>query len=316
MSTESNLRKHLLELCEQPRTPHSEGYQAAQKYLRKTLQSWGYDVKSHPFVAPFLGRCENLYVETGDLNQPAILVGAHYESRKESGLAADDNASAVSVVLELARHFSKESHKNFTFVFFDVEERFYGAALRGSRAFAKFYTRPIKKVFILDLVGGSMLPGLENAYFQFGEGTEKLEHPRLRFFHFPTTMLEPLGSWKPRSDYDAFRKRGIPFTFLSTGTPWYYHTSFDTPEIIRWDKMTYFYDALLAGLERPGAKANWNHLNEFVDAVLESPELHANAVFNLKKKSLHPSRWDIVRFYFHVLSKIRKQGPKLWQAAD
>jgi hypothetical protein len=46
-----------------------------------------------------------------------------------------------------------------------------------------------------------------------------------------------MGPMFARSDYLAFRKRNVPFVFLSTGTPWYYHTPHDDPDRLDFAKL-------------------------------------------------------------------------------
>ncbi|MBN8555607.1 MAG: M28 family peptidase [Deltaproteobacteria bacterium] len=316
MIEEKNLRAHIEHLTKKPRVPHSEGYFAAQKYIIETLQAQNWEVKIHSFKDLRMGVCKNIYVESGDSSAPARLVGGHYESCKQSGVAADDNASAVAVLLELAREL-KNSNQAFTLVFFDIEENFGIGPLRGSKAFAPYYKRPIDYAVIMDLVGGSLTPTLENAYFQFGEALPTLTGEDLEFFHLPIKFVEPLGRLGARSDYDAFRVQGIPFTFLSSGTPWYYHTPYDTPEILRFEKMTKFTKALHRHLlENSSSSKNpapWNRFRSFMSKLAECPELKTPHLEKMKTIEGEPSRWQLLRLHWDVLTRIKKQGPALWK---
>lgn len=85
------------------------------------------------------------------------LVGAHYDTVKGSP-GADDNASAVSVLLECCRLFSEEGISTpFKFVFFTLEERpAYHTPFMGSTVFAqnaRAADETILGAIILEMVG-------------------------------------------------------------------------------------------------------------------------------------------------------------------
>ncbi|MBD2385478.1 M28 family peptidase [Cylindrospermum sp. FACHB-282] len=81
----------------------------------------------------------------------AILVAAHYDTVAFSA-GADDNASGVAVVLEVARLFASGSlPQTLQLAFFDKEE----AGLLGSRAFVNKAThlQNLRGVIVMDMVG-------------------------------------------------------------------------------------------------------------------------------------------------------------------
>ncbi|MEM7712811.1 MAG: M28 family peptidase [Cyanobacteria bacterium P01_A01_bin.68] len=81
----------------------------------------------------------------------AILLAAHYDTVLNSP-GADDNASGVAVLLEIARLFNSVSTpRTLQLAFFDKEE----AGLLGSRAFASNTARlqNIRGVIVMDMVG-------------------------------------------------------------------------------------------------------------------------------------------------------------------
>ncbi|WP_041233046.1 M20/M25/M40 family metallo-hydrolase [Cylindrospermum stagnale] len=81
----------------------------------------------------------------------AILVAAHYDTVNSSP-GADDNASGVAVVLEVARILaSRPIPRTLQLAFFDKEE----AGLLGSRAFVSKATRlqNLRGVIVMDMVG-------------------------------------------------------------------------------------------------------------------------------------------------------------------
>lgn len=309
---ETALRAHLSQLCKSDRLPGSSGYFEAKRYIQDCLRSYGYQPQSHIFTCQSGKSADNIFVES-PADGDRVLIGAHYDSLAKSGQGADDNASAIAVLLELARSLSKDSP--FTFVFFDREERHRWTALEGSGKFAKFYKKKLSKVLIMDLVGGSLAPGFENFYFQFGSALPALQHPPLEFAHFPVKLLEP--TFIPRSDYFAFRRRGVAYCFLSSGTPWYYHTPHDTLERLDFTKMARLLDCLL-GLSDTwhssrSTQANWSQWSGFIKKIRQIPGLEDSPLFKKIENVKEPSRFQIVRLYSVLLPYLRQKGLELWE---
>lgn len=313
------LKAHVLELCKHIRTPRSEGYFKSQVYLREQIKQLGATPLDHAFNVWGLGECTNIYCELGDPALPRVLIGAHYESREESGPAADDNASACAVLLELIPLLKTVKDSSFVVMFFDMEENYKMSSLRGSRAFARWYSKPLSKVIVLDLVGGSLAPGFENAFLQFGPAFEKFSHPSYDFLHLPMKIVEPAGSIGARSDYDEFRKRGIPHTFISSGTPWYYHTPNDTPEILSYEKMNALTEVLWTALEKNAsrqvnAEGTNQDVSSFLNRFYSTPELRSPRLERFTQSNGELSRLDITMLYWDILPKLRHHGPALWKA--
>jgi hypothetical protein len=318
-SLEESLRRHVDLLCKEPRSPQSPGYFKSQAYLKDVLRGLGLEAKEHPFrVWGFDANCTNIYAESSAGSSPVTLIGAHYDARACSGLAADDNASAVAVAIETARNLLREKSTPFVLVFFDMEEIFKLQNLQGSKAFAKFYTRPIDRVVVLDLVGGALTPHFQNIYLQFGGALPALEGTDLEFLHLPMHILEPIGSIGARSDYDAFRKKKIPFTFISSGTPWYYHTKFDTPEVLMYAKMAGLTKCLTNALSKsPVHVDNSGTLEAFQKFLMnlrKTKVLNTPLVERLVSTHRLPSRLEMIRLYMHMLPTLRKHGRDLFQA--
>lgn len=181
-----------------------------------------------------------------------IIVGVHYDHLGVRNgamfVGADDNATGVAMMLELARHFSQSPEKprrSIVFVGFDLEEHM----LWGSRWFAAHSPVPLEqvKLFITaDMIGRSLgdldlpvvfalgsehSPQVKQALDRIGR-PEGLEISRLG--------IDLVGT---RSDYGPFRDREVPFLFFSTGEHPDYHTPRDTP-----DKIDYAKTARISGL--------------------------------------------------------------------
>ncbi|MDH4229168.1 MAG: M28 family peptidase [Nitrospirota bacterium] len=105
---ESRLRGHVQRLAGEigPRGLfRPEALTAAENYIRDTWEQMGHAVTREP-VAAANGLSHNLIVERpGSVNGNLWLVGAHYDTVATTP-GADDNASAVACLLEIARFFS------------------------------------------------------------------------------------------------------------------------------------------------------------------------------------------------------------------
>jgi hypothetical protein len=310
---DQSLKNHVDVLCHEPRTPQSAGYFKVQEYLKNCLQAMELTPQEHHFSVWGLPKCTNIFAENS-IAGPRLLIGAHYETRDCSGVGADDNASAVAVAIEVAKRLS--SRVPLTVIFFDMEEQWRWRCLQGSKAFAKFNVKPLARVIILDLVGGVLAPGFENIFLQFGPGFSQLRSPSLEFLHLPMSFLEPLGEWAARSDYDGFRRKNIPYTFITSGTPWYYHTAFDRPEILHFSKMAELVKTICDNLDSPEAmpdeKTARASFLKFARKINNIPELHYRLTAQLIDEERLPSRLEMVRIYAHVLPRMRRHGPKLW----
>ena len=98
----SALFQHLTELTREPRTPKSPSHAQARRYIRSCLEHSGFDVQERRFEGPNLDGFNILarpIPQRDDL--PLLIVGAHYDSVKNSP-GADDNASGVAALLTLA----------------------------------------------------------------------------------------------------------------------------------------------------------------------------------------------------------------------
>ncbi len=177
-----------------------------------------------------------------------VIVAAHFDHLGIRGgklyPGADDNASGVAMMLEVARCVAtgpQPPKRSIMFIGFDLEE----AGLYGSRYFVAHSPVPLERVALFvtaDMIGRS-LAGICGDHV-FVMGTEHA--PGLR------PWIDRAGRGRPltvdllgsdilvlnRSDYGPFRSRGIPFLFFTTGENPRYHSPRDTPETLDHSKMT------------------------------------------------------------------------------
>lgn len=155
-----------------PRPSGSEALARQAEYIAERLREAGLEVEEQRFAAATpRGTVEfrNIIGKTrgrrGD--RPVILLGAHHDTKWMTNLTfvgANDGASGVAVLLEIARVSARQP--NLWFVFFDGEEcvREYGPndGLHGSRYFVENLKRSgqsarIQAMVLLDMVGDARL---------------------------------------------------------------------------------------------------------------------------------------------------------------
>jgi Zn-dependent M28 family amino/carboxypeptidase len=176
-----------------------------------------------------------------------VILSAHYDHLGvRNGVlypGADDNASGVAMMLEVARSLveaPQKSRRSLMLVSFDLEEN----GLFGSRYFVDHPPIPLDKVKLFitaDLIGRSL--GGVCGSFVFVMGTERA--PEIRPWIDQAAAGRPitlgiLGSdilLIDRSDYGPFRASKIPYLFFSTGENPRYHSPDDTPDTLDYPKL-------------------------------------------------------------------------------
>ena len=195
-----------------------------------------------------------------------VVIGAHYDSCFNPG--ADDNASGVAGLIELAR-LLKGTHlaSNLKFVAFTNEEPpFFMTERMGSRVYVRDVRAREEKVrvaIILEMLGfyserpfsqrylpllGPFYPNRANfialvGNFRTHTVTEKLYKAFRTHSDFPVAMITSPG-FIPGinfSDHWSFWKEGIP-ALMITDTAFlrnpHYHRSSDLPQTLDYEKMT------------------------------------------------------------------------------
>jgi hypothetical protein len=125
------LRRHvevLAELIGERNTPRPSSLDASRSYLRRELSDMGHQVIDRPFRV-FDRAAMNLEVVLPGTRPelPTLVIGAHYDS-VEGTPGADDNASAVAILLEISRALvNRPVRRTVRIVFYDCEEQPYFA---------------------------------------------------------------------------------------------------------------------------------------------------------------------------------------------
>jgi Zn-dependent M28 family amino/carboxypeptidase len=153
------LRTHVEVLASVPRPPESRAHQQARRYVRDQLRQNGFAVQAVTQTLADSMPCTNVLTEPvpADEELPLLIVGAHYDSVPGSP-GADDNASAVAALLELARWLRprlagpEDLRARLQLVAYDLEE--YG--LLGSYAHASALQaagQPVRGMLALEMLG-------------------------------------------------------------------------------------------------------------------------------------------------------------------
>ncbi|NWF70902.1 MAG: M20/M25/M40 family metallo-hydrolase [Chloroflexi bacterium] len=137
--------------------------QQSQGNLSLTVQPFEFTYRDLPYVG---------YNVIGILNgtQPGagvIIVGAHYDSisfdfenSTTNAPGANDNATGVAALLELARIISQRPHRQtIVFVAFGAEEIGRLGSMAFARDYVQAYNLPVMAMLNLDIIGSSTGPG-------------------------------------------------------------------------------------------------------------------------------------------------------------
>ncbi|HEX7621860.1 MAG TPA: M28 family peptidase [Anaerolineales bacterium] len=219
-----------------PRTPGSTAHTKAITYIQQELEKAGW--KAQIQSTEWLGFSVNNIIASRSDTAPAIIVGAHYDSRlladQDSGfgrlqpvLGANDGASGVAVLLELGRTLPPDTVPVWL-VFFDAEDN--GGLdnrqwIMGSRAFVSSLTVIPQAAVIVDMVGDVNLNIFE----------ERNSDPILTAEIWAQAAALGFGKYfiaTPKydmiDDHTPFLEAGIPAVDIIDFDYPYWHTSADT----------------------------------------------------------------------------------------
>lgn len=222
-----------------PRVPGSRGHAQVQEWMRTELEAAGWQVEIQTSQA--LGHpIENIVARRSD-EAPQIILGAHYDTRMYADRDADvgnqtkpvpganDGASGVAVLLELARSLPKNTVPVWL-VFFDAEDNGNIKGwdwILGSREFVRNNPVAPRAVVIVDMIGDSDLniqrernsnSGIMN---EIWDVAKELGHDD-RFL--------PGYKWSMTDDHTPFLEAGIPAVDIIDFDYPYWHTMQDTPD--------------------------------------------------------------------------------------
>jgi Zn-dependent M28 family amino/carboxypeptidase len=221
------------------RLPGSEGHARVQAWIGEELVKAGWQVEIQESEA--LGHpIQNIVAKRSD-EPPQIIIGAHYDSRMFADNdpdpaqhtsfvpGANDGASGVAVLLELARSLPEETVPVWL-VFFDAEDngRIEGWDwILGSREFVKNNPIQPRAVIVVDMIGDADLniykernsnPDLTDEIWEVAKG---LGYESKFIPEYKHSMLD---------DHTPFLEAGIPAVDIIDFDYPYWHTVQDTPD--------------------------------------------------------------------------------------
>ena len=260
--SEQNLKKTVSYLASDElkgRLAGSEGEKKASEFISKGfkslklkpyngksyIQNFSYDLKLNPHEESSAVQINSRNV-IGYLDNKAsktIIIGAHYDhlglnehhnstlmnSNGQIHNGADDNASGVSAVLELARMFSQNKTKekaNYVFALFSGEED----GLMGSKKFAEEVKNQYPNVISminLDMIGRL---NKDKDLTVGGVGTSPVFGEMIKKYKPAGFNLAIDSAGVGPSDHTSFYLKDIPVLFLFTGTHSDYHKPTDDTE--------------------------------------------------------------------------------------
>ena len=252
------LRRHVFTLA---KTERNTDLETPVRYIESAFAAHGLASKRQTFES---GGRNVSNVEVSPSGPAAIVVGAHYDTVPGSP-GADDNASAVAALIELAGLLGKE-RLPIRFVAFANEELPYhmgpemGSWVSARRS--REQTEPLRGMISLEMLGcyrdepGSQRypPPLSFIYPNRGDfiafvgdvGARALVRESIGLFR-KHTQFPSEGVAAPafvpgimRSDHASFRNQGFP-AFMLTDTAYNrnprYHKASDTPDTLDYERM-------------------------------------------------------------------------------
>ena len=223
-----------------PRSPETEGHAKLRAWIQDeiVLAGWQVEVQEteamgHPVI--------NIIARNSD-EPPQIIIGAHYDSRifadhdpdvanqTQPVPAANDGASGVAVLLELARSLPKDTIPVWL-VFFDAEDngRIEGWDwILGSREFVRNNpTLHPQAVVIVDMIGDADL----NIYKERNSNAAITDEiwGTAQSLGYENKFI-PTYKYSMEDDHTPFLEAGIPAVDIIDFDYPYWHTIGDTPD--------------------------------------------------------------------------------------
>jgi glutaminyl-peptide cyclotransferase len=221
-----------------PRVPDSPARARTIAYIGNELRKAGWQAEIQATTWQGIS-IHNIIASRTD-QAPQILLGAHYDSRlladQDPGPSrnapvpgANDGASGVAVLLELARSLPKDNLPTWL-VFFDAEDDG-GIAGRdwimGSQAFVAALTFHPRAAIIVDMVGDADL----NIYEEQNSNAALVSEiwGQAASLGFERQFI-PTIKYNMEDDHSPFIRAGIPAVDIIDFDYPYWHTAADTPD--------------------------------------------------------------------------------------
>lgn len=252
------------------------GSRIAAEYIKSKLQSIGINYTIQPFEAYSPAKNRRFYIHPDSISKyklitehqslklqnilglikgkgkntsDYVIIGAHYDHLGMDDTldgdkiynGADDNASGVSAVLQIAEAFIKsgqQPERNIIFAFWDGEEM----GLLGSEYFISNTPYTIKAYLNFDMIGRNNDESKPEQVVYFYTSTHPVFGDWLKddIKTYNLKLSPDYKSWdKPISGSDnaSFAKRGVPIIWYHTDGHPDYHKPSDHVDKINWEKL-------------------------------------------------------------------------------
>lgn len=231
-----------------PRTPGSTAHQQTVIWIQSKLLefNWETEIQSEQIPVTLI---QNIVGKREGSDGPWIIIAAHYDSRliaDQDGDSlkkqlpvpgANDGASGVAVLLELARVLPQSLDKNIWLVFFDAEDQ--GRIdnwdwILGSTSMADHLEKQPDQLILLDMIGDEDL----NIYYEKNSDVQLREE----IWQIAAQLgygenFIPQEKFSMLDDHIPFAKKGVKVVDLIDFDYPYWHTSQDTMDKISADSL-------------------------------------------------------------------------------
>lgn len=240
------------------RYPGSTGHETILVWLEEQLiqYSWTVEIQTIDIDGRLI---KNLIAKRGG-EEDYLLIGTHYDTRIYADLdpnpdsqispvpGANDGASGVAVLMELARILPLNRNMPIYLVFFDWEDN--GDIdewdwIQGSRAYVEYMKNLPDSVIIVDMIGDTDLQiykehnSDENIMEQIWDQADKLGYGEVFLDEYKHTILD---------DHIPFVEAGIPAVDIIDLDYPHWHTTSDTIDKISSESLKAVGDTLFAWL--------------------------------------------------------------------
>ena len=222
-----------------PRVPGTDGHAKILEWMQSELEAAGWQVEVQESEA--LGHPIKNMVAKRNSESPQIILGAHYDTRiyadsdpdlskrTEHVPGANDGASGVAVLLELARTLPEDTPPIWL-VFFDAEDNGNIEGwdwILGSREFVKNNSFQPRAVVIVDLIGDADL----NIYKEYNSNPELTDEiwNTANSLGYGDKFI-PDYKHSMIDDHTPFLEVGLPAIDIIDFDYPYWHTVEDTPD--------------------------------------------------------------------------------------
>lgn len=225
-----------------PRLPGSDAHRQVVDWIQTETEEHGWQTEvqhavmlGHPIVNVVAKR-----LPEQDADIPWIIIGAHFDSRliadkdpdptrrSQPVLGANDGASGVAVLTELARTLSPDLQKEVWLVFFDAEDNGNIPGwdwILGSRAFVDNLVGQPDAAVIVDMIGDADL----NIYMERNSNAELTAQIWATAADLGySDVFIPLPKYSILDDHTPFLNAGIPAMDIIDFDYPYWHTTQDT----------------------------------------------------------------------------------------